>query len=147
VVEAVMGVLTRLILTFGVGLGFSLTLLPEGVSRAAGETATLIIGWVEIAPSPERRGQLAVIGHVYAATASKGRYTLVISRAGRGGTTNTQQGGVFNVAAGEDKKLSTTAVNVAANDSLKIELKLYSEEREVFSVVMRPALDKGGRDI
>ena len=59
---------------------------------------------------------VAVSGH-----AASGTYTLVVERVGAAGRSRSQQGGAFEMAAGE-RTLSTSSVNVAAGDSLRTEL-------------------------
>lgn len=142
-----MDMLARLAVLAAVGFGLGSTPTPGSVLHAAAQSVPPAIGWVEIVSLPGRADQLTIVGHVYATAASAGRYTLLVSRVGKGGTTNTRQGGVFSVAPRENKKLSSTSVNVGAAEALKIELKLYSDEKEIFSVVMQPILRKDPRDI
>jgi hypothetical protein len=142
-----MEMLARLAILAAISLGSGFMMTPTFARDAAAHSVPSTIGWVEIASSPERAGQLTVIGHVYATAASIGRYTLLIDRIGKGGTTNTQQAGMFSVAPRENKRLSSTAINIGAAEALKIELKLYSEGKEIFSVVMQPILPKDARNI
>ena len=142
-----MKMLARLAILAAVSLGSGFMMTPTFARDAAAHSIPPTIGWVEISPSPNRVDQVTVVGHVYASAASTGRYTLLISRVGKGGTTNTQQAGAFSVAPRENKRLSSTAINMGASEALKIELKLYSEGKEIFSVVMQPILGKDQRNI
>jgi hypothetical protein len=142
-----MEMLARLAILAAVSLGSGFMTTPTFARDAAAQSVPSIIGWVEIASSPDRVDQVTVVGHVYATVASAGRYTLIVSRVGKGGTTNTQQAGAFSVAPRENKRLSSTAINIGGSEALKIELKLYSEGKEIFSVVMQPILGKDQRNI
>jgi hypothetical protein len=141
-----MALFARLIMLAAIALGTGAARAPAFVRDSVHQVPTTI-GWVEIASAAQHADQLTIIGHVYATAPSAGRYTLVVARVGRGGTTNTQQAGTFSVQAGENKKLSTTSINLGKAEALKIELKLFSEGKEIFSVVMQPMLAKGQQDI
>jgi hypothetical protein len=119
----------------------------ERFVHAAAPSVPATIGWIELVASPARKDQVTIVGHVYAPTSSTGRFALIVSRAGKGGTTNTSQSGAFDVAAGENKKLSATSVNIMPDAALTIELKLFSNDKEVFSAVMKPVAQKDPRDI
>lgn len=142
-----MGASARLTGLLLLGLVAGLAAPGSGVSGAEPQSAHAAIGWIEIAPVPQHKDQIVIAPQVYASEASSGRFTLTVSRVGKGGTTNTRQSGVFNVSAGESRKLSTTSVNIMPAEALTIELKLYSGDKEVFSVVMKTASDRGARDI
>ena len=112
----------------------------------AAETKSLF-GWIEIQPSPLRADMLTITGHILGLSAAEGRFSLLVGRVGQGGTSNTRQEGNFKIAAGESKKLSTTSINIPTSDSLAVELKIFSDGKELFSVIMKPGKDSGHRDI
>ena len=108
----------------------------SGLARAA--AASPVIGWIEIAPVPQKPDQITIVGRAYALEGVEGRFALSIKRAGKGGSTKSGQSGAFKLAAGENGSLSRTAINVGPADMLTIELTLTVDGTEVFSVSLRP---------
>jgi hypothetical protein len=106
-----------------------------------------VIGWVEVKPAPGDGASITIVGHAYAAAEISGRFVLAVSRSGKGGSAQTSQSGAFQLSAGQQKALSTTAINLAPGQSVSIELKLMSGSTEVSSVLIKTARQPGGRDI
>lgn len=53
------------------------------------------------------------------------RYELVTTKQGRSGSSSSTQAGSFEASAGEEVSLSNVSVNVSAEDTYLIELKVY----------------------
>ena len=103
-------------------------------SEARAGAASPVIGWIEIAPVPEKPDQITIVGRAYALEGVEGRFALSIKRAGKGGSTKSGQSGAFKLKAGDNGSLSRTAINVGPADTLTIELTLTVDGTEVFSV-------------
>ena len=110
-------------------------------------TSALVIGWVEIQPAASAKDQVTVVSRALALEPISGQYALVVSRSGKGGTSNSRQGGAFSAAAGENVVLSRISINISSTDTLTIELKLFVDDKQVFSTVMKSAPTSGERDI
>lgn len=106
-----------------------------------------VIGWVEIQPAASGKDQVTIVGRALALEPTAGQYALVVSRSGKGGTSNSRQGGAFSAAAGENAVLSRTSINVSPAEAVTIELKLFVDDKEVFSTVMKSSRKSGARDI
>ena len=128
-------------------LGLMLAATGGVVWGALAADASPVIGWIEIAPVPQKSDQINIVGHAYALEPVAGKFTLSIKRSGKGGSSTSGQSGSFKLDAGENGSLSRTAINVGPADTLTIELKLTVDNTEVFSVLLRPALGSGARKI
>src|SRR5688572_7237577 len=106
------------------------------VAAASGAAAGAVIGWIEVKPG-ERAGMVTIVPHVYALAPVAGKFALAVSRAGKGGTSNSSQSGAFDLPAGQGKALSSTSVNVSADQSLTIELKVFRGSEEIFSATLK----------
>jgi hypothetical protein len=129
-------------------------ILSLGFSNVAGQGAgvvhassAFVIGWVEIQPGESGKDQVTVVGRALALEPISGQYALVVSRSGKGGTSISRQGGAFSVTAGENAVLSTSSINISPAEVVTIELKLFVDNNEVFSTVMKSARKGGSRDI
>jgi hypothetical protein len=91
-----------------------------------------VIGWIEIVPVPGPNNLLTVRGHVHGMTDQQGKFQLSVIRDKSGSTSATKQTGEFRVRAGEAANLSSTTINVHADDRLELELTLYSGDIELF---------------
>jgi hypothetical protein len=134
--------------------GAFLAVLYLGFSVMAGQAAggahassALVIGWVEVQPRGPGKDQVTIVGRALALEPISGQYALVVGRSGKGGTSTSRQGGAFSVAAGENAVLSRTSINIAPAEVVTIELKLFVDNNEVFSTVMKSAGKDRSRDI
>ena len=127
---------TRASLLVTLGLIVAAAGLAGAEARAG--AASPVIGWIEIAPVPQKPDQITIVGRAYALEGVEGRFALSIKRAGKGGSTKSGQSGAFKLAAGDNGSLSRTAINVGPADTLTIELTLTVDGTEVFSVSLRP---------
>ena len=135
---------TSILVTLGLIVAAAgLAVGSSGLARAA--AASPVIGWIEIAPVPQKPDQITIVGRAYALEGVEGRFALSIKRAGKGGSTKSGQSGAFKLAAGENGSLSRTAINVGPADMLTIELTLTVDGTEVFSVSLRPPPGAGIR--
>jgi hypothetical protein len=126
-------------------LGFSVMAgQGAGVMHAS---SAFVIGWVEIQPAESGKEQVTIVGRALALQPMSGQFALVVSRSGKGGTSTSRQGGAFSVAAGENAVLSSSSINISPADVVTIELKLFVDNNEVFSTVMKSARKGGSRDI
>lgn len=82
-----------------------------------------VIGWMEIKPV-ER--QIAITARAYALQHTQLEYELRIERVGHSGKTATKQHGKAEIAPGKIAELSTTSVNIGADDQLAILLTISS---------------------
>jgi hypothetical protein len=128
-----------------VTLGLILAALGLASAQARAAAASPVIGWIEIAPVPEKPDQITIVGRAYALEGVEGRFALAIKRKGKGGSTNSGQSGGFKLKAGDNGALSRTAINVGPADTLTIELTLTVDGAEVFSVSLKPAPGAGIR--
>lgn len=103
-------------LTMGLGMKI-------GTASAGG-----VIGWIEVRPEG---GLIQITGRATGPEAMKISYTLAIERMGRSGKTATRQSGKADVEAGKIAKLSTTSVNVGAQEELAIILTIEHDGRVV----------------
>jgi hypothetical protein len=104
-----------------------------GVSEAEAQQA---MGWLEIKQAPGQH-MVQITGHALALEKVEGAdFTLSVTRASRGGKSNSRQAGRISLGAGETKVLSSTAINLEPGDGLMVELKILEQGREVFSTVM-----------
>jgi hypothetical protein len=126
-------------------LGFSLV-AGQG-AEVMDESSATVIGWVEIQPAVSGRDQVTIVGRALALEPISGQYALFVSRSGKGGTSNSRQAGAFSAAAGENAVLSRTSINISAAETVTIELKLFVDNKEVFSTVMKSTEKSGSRDI
>lgn len=100
--------------------------------------AASAIGWIEVQPAQSGPGHVTIRGHAVALTDVAGKFTLQVNRASKGNKSDTSQGGVLNLKAGEAKALSTTTINVTPDDNLTLTLTLLSADgKEVFSTVLK----------
>jgi hypothetical protein len=126
-------------------LGFSvMTGQGAGVAHAS---SALVIGWVEVQPAASGKDQVTVVSRALALEPISGQYELVVSRTGKGGASNSRQQGAFSAAAGENAVLSRTSINISPAEAVTIELKLFVDNKEVFSTVMKSAGKGGSQDI
>jgi hypothetical protein len=121
--------------------------IMSGGAHAISAQPGSIIGWVEIQPASQGKDHVTIVGRALALDAAAGQFKLVVSRSGRGGVTDARQSGAFDLRAGESKVLSSTSINVSQSESLVIELKLFSDSKEISSVVLRTAKEKAANDI
>jgi hypothetical protein len=110
-------------------------------------SSPFVIGWVEVQPAASGKEQVTIIGRALALEPMSGQFALVVSRSGKGGRSTSRQGGAFSVAAGENAVLSRTSINISPAEVVTVELKLFVDNNEVFSTVMKSARKDGGRDI
>jgi hypothetical protein len=110
-------------------------------------SSVFVIGWVEVQPARSGKDEVTIVGRALALEQISGQYTLVVSRSGKGGTSNSRQGGAFSVDAGENAILSRSSINLSPAEVVTIELKLFVDNNEVFSTVMKSARKGGSRDI
>jgi hypothetical protein len=82
-----------------------------------GSSAGDVIGWMDINPKGE---QIEIAGRAFAHERTDIEYALKVERIGKSGKTATNQSGRAAIAPGEVAKLSTTSVNVGAQDGLSI---------------------------
>jgi hypothetical protein len=134
-------------------VSFLATVLYLGFSVMAGQGAGVVdassasvIGWVEVQPA-SGKDQVTVVGRALALEPIAGHYALVVSRSGKGGASNSRQRGAFSAAAGENAVLSRTSINISPAEAVTIELKLFVDNKEVFSTVMKSTEKSGSRDI
>jgi Thin aggregative fimbriae synthesis protein len=111
------------------------------------ESSATVIGWVEIQPAESDRHQVTIVGRALALEPISGRYALFVSRSGKGGASNSRQAGAFSAAAGENAVLSRISINISPAEVVTIELKLFVDNKEVFSTVMKSPKKSGSRDI
>jgi hypothetical protein len=103
-----------------------------------------IVGWISVEPSGGSEAQglmLSVAGRALALRELRGHYSLEVKRHSRGGVSNSRQGGAISLRPGVAAMLSQSAINIGPGDSLEIELKLYVDDREVFSASMKSQSD------
>jgi hypothetical protein len=110
-------------------------------------SSVFVIGWVEVQPARSGKDEVTIVGRALALEQISGQYTLVVSRSGKGGASNSRQGGAFSVDAGENAILSRSSINLSPAEVVTIELKLFVDNNEVFSTVMKSARKGGSRDI
>lgn len=135
---------TSILVTLGLIVAAAgLAVGSSGLARAG--AASPVIGWIEIAPMPQKPDQITIVGRAYALEGVEGKFALSIKRAGKGGSTKSGQSGAFKLKAGENGSLSRTAINVGPADTLTIELTLTVDGTEVFSVSLRPTPGAGVR--
>jgi hypothetical protein len=105
----------------GIG-GMLAGLVMQSAAARAGE----VIGWMDVRPSD---GKIEIAGRAYSAAPASLDYTLKIDRAGPSGRTSTSQRGHAEIEPGEVARLSTSSVNLGANDELTVILTLSSSGR------------------
>lgn len=103
-------------------------------AAAAGD----VVGWMDIKPV-ER--QIGIAARAYAVQHTKIEYELQVERVGRAGKTATKQHGKADIEPGKIAQLSTTSVNIGADDQLVILLTISSGGR----IVSTSALHVGQR--
>jgi hypothetical protein len=104
------------------------------------EPTSGIVGWISIEPATAGAGQtqmLAIAGRALSLRQVEGRYSLQVKRHGKGGSSNSRQGGAITLKPGVAATLSQSAINIGPGDALDIELKLFIDDREVFSASIR----------
>lgn len=120
-------------------------ILVQSMTMAAGPGH--VIGWIEIVQVPGKTDHLTISGHALALAETAGTFKLAIERIGKGGKTATVQSGKFGLGQGEDRTLSTTAINVSAGEQIEISLVLSVDGREVTSVTVRSGTYDSGKAI
>ena len=126
-------------------IGFSAMILSASLLAAepASETSAGVIGWINIEPtSAANDGQvLAITGHALALRPVHGRYSLEVKRKGKGGVSNTRQGGTIDLKPGIAAILSRNGINIGPADTIDVELKIFINDREVFSAAVKSVAD------
>ena len=113
---------------------------PLAQAETLADASGGIIGWISVEPSAGRGSQgqmLAIAGRALALHPLQGRYSLEVKRHSKGGVSNSRQGGAITLKPGVTATLSQSSINIGPGDSLDIELKLYVDDREVFSASMK----------
>jgi len=125
-------------------LGFSI-MLPRNPFAFADPSTNVsagLVGWISVEPIDGGPGQgqvLGIAGRALALHPLRGRYSLDVKRRGKGGVSNTRQGGAISLEPGTAAVLSQSSINIGPADTLDIELKIYVDDREVFSASMKSA--------
>jgi hypothetical protein len=126
-------------------LGLATMTLSSALAFAdpAAQSAAGIVAWISIEPASEAEASqmLSIIGHALALKPVKGRYSLEIKRKSKNGISNTRQGGAIDLKPGVPATLSRSGINIAPADMLDIELRIYVDDREVFSVTVKSTSD------
>lgn len=126
-------------------LGLATMTLSSALAFAdpSAESAAGIVAWVSIEPASEAEASqmLSIVGHALALKPVKARYSLEIKRQSKNGISNTRQGGAMDLKPGVPATLSRSGINIAAADMLDIALKIYVDDREVFSVTVKSGSD------
>jgi hypothetical protein len=130
---------------FSFVIGFSAMFLsaPSLSAEPALETPAGVIGWINIEPSDGGSGgqMLAITGRALALRPIHGRYSLEVKRKGKGGVSNARQGGAIDLRPGAAAVLSRSAINIGPADTIDVELKIFVDDREVFSAVVKSVSD------
>jgi hypothetical protein len=137
--------INRFTRTASLVLGIALMTIAPSVAPANSEAQNSagILAWVTM-EAGERTGDsqmLSIVGHALALKPVKGRYSLEIKRKSKGGVSNTHQGGAVDLKPNATATLSRSAINVGAADTLDVELKIYVDEKEVFSASIKSVVD------
>jgi hypothetical protein len=126
--------------------GFSaMTLAAMPLAAEPAQETAGVIGWINIEPSSGANGVqvLAITGRALALRPVHGRYSLEVKRKGKGGVSNARQGGAIDLQPGAAAVLSRNAINIGPADSIDVELKIFVDDREVFSAVVKSVGDDG----
>jgi len=127
---------------------FAMTLSASPLAAEPATETAGVIGWINIEPSTSaaHEGQvLAITGNALALRPIHGRYSLEVKRKGKGGVSNTRQGGAIDLKAGASVVLSRNGINIGPADTIDIELKIFIDDREVFSAAVKSVGDGGLR--
>ncbi len=111
--------------------------MPLGNSAYAQPPEQAAIAWVEMQASPQHPDLVEIVGHAQGLSETNGRFSLSVTRSGRGGTSNSAQSGQFHVKAGEAVILSRNAINVPPGSGLDVRLTLYVGDKEIFSAELK----------
>jgi hypothetical protein len=111
------------------------------------DNAAGVIGWINIEPAGSANGAqtLAITGRALALRPIHGRYSLEVKRKGKSGTSNARQGGAIDLQPGAEAVLSRSAINIGPADSIDVQLKIFVDDREVFSAVVKSTGEAGLR--
>jgi hypothetical protein len=138
-----------IVILYSFFIGFSAMTLSASSLAAEPTTETAgVIGWIDIEPasgSAEQGQLLTITAHALALRATHGRYSLEVKRKGKGGVSNTRQGGAIDLKSGASAVLSRNGINIGPADSIDIELKIFIDDREVFSAAVKSVGDGGLR--
>lgn len=94
------------------------------------------MGWLELKPA-SGRNSVQITAHALALEKIAGlEFTMSVQHEGRGGKSSSRQSGRLDLAAGETKVLSSTAIAIEPGDNLTVILRLMEHGQEVFSTVM-----------
>jgi hypothetical protein len=111
------------------------------------DNAAGVVGWINIEPTGSANGALtlAITGRALALRPIHGRYSLEVKRKGQSGTSNARQGGAIDLQPGAEAILSRSAVNIGPADSIDVQLRIFVDDREVFSAVVKSTGEAGLR--
>ncbi len=106
-----------------------------------------IIGWINIEPAGGANGAqtLAISGRALALRPIHGRYSLEVKRKGKSGTSKARQGGAIDLQPGAEATLSRSAISIGPDDSIDVQLRIFVDDREVFSAVVKSNGEMGLR--
>lgn len=119
--------------------GLSAMMLDAPLAADPSTQTAGVIGWISIEPTATGAEEqtLSIIGRALALRPVHGRYSLEVRRKGRGGVSNTRQGGALDLRPGAAAVLSRNAINIGPADSIDVQLKIFIDDREVFSAAVR----------